>query len=74
MCNDVVIINENVFFLVRFCSVAGGPLMYFDTGSSTWVASGIVSYGATECGTAGVPGVYTRVERYIDWIYSKLEK
>lgn len=48
--------------------------MYLDAGRNAWVASGIVSFGATECGTAGVPGVYTKIYHYIDWIHRKLEK
>jgi secreted trypsin-like serine protease len=27
--------------------------------------AGIVSYGPKNCGTEGVPGVYTRVSKYI---------
>lgn len=46
--------------------------MYFDAQNNTWFASGIVSFGATECGTAGMPGVYTIVHHYIDWINSNM--
>jgi secreted trypsin-like serine protease len=37
-----------------------------------WVLYGVVSYGSTPCGEANVPGVYTKVDQYIDWITSKL--
>ncbi len=37
--------------------------------SSVWVQSGIVSFG-TGCARPGLPGVYTRVSRYQEWISS----
>ncbi|KAK7864781.1 hypothetical protein R5R35_012274 [Gryllus longicercus] len=49
---------------------SGGPLVLeADVGSeSKQVLFGIVSFGHNECGTAGVPGVYTRVAYYMKWI------
>ena len=32
-----------------------------------WTVSGVVSFGPSTCGNI-VPGVYTRVDRYIAWI------
>ncbi|XP_055324479.1 CLIP domain-containing serine protease B8 isoform X2 [Sitodiplosis mosellana] len=52
---------------------SGGPLMYFDQRNSIWVASGIVSFGAEKCGTIGIPGVYTKIEYYMEWILNSLE-
>lgn len=55
-------------------SQTGGPLMYFDRKNGAWIASGIVSFGAEKCGTVGLPGVYTNVEHYLNWIKSNLER
>ena len=38
-----------------------------------WYLLGIVSYGKPTCGV-GVPEVYTRVSKYVDWINDKLGK
>ena len=35
---------------------------------SEWKIIGIVSFGPRICGTDGVPGVYSKVRHYIDWI------
>ena len=39
--------------------------------SRVYVQLGIVSYGSLECAN-GIPGVYTRVSGYIDWIRGRL--
>ena len=46
---------------------SGGPLLYVDD-KYRWTVGGVVSFGPSACGN-GVPGVYTRVDRYLDWIY-----
>ncbi|XP_055550368.1 CLIP domain-containing serine protease B4-like [Wyeomyia smithii] len=50
---------------------SGGPLMRLI--KSNYYMFGIVSFGPEACGTQGVPGVYTNVVQYLDWIESKLE-
>ncbi|CAD1478804.1 unnamed protein product, partial [Heterotrigona itama] len=54
---------------------SGGPLqapgMYnINThyNSVKYVQHGIVSYGPNSCGTEGLPGVYTKIVYYLDWI------
>jgi len=57
---------------------SGGPLVISkfsrktkfltpDAEDSRWYLIGIVSFGSNTCGV-GKPGVYTRVESYMDWI------
>ena len=50
---------------------SGGGLYVRDASSSElrrWVAAGIVSYGKG-CAGEKLPGIYTRVSYYLDWIY-----
>lgn len=49
---------------------SGGPLMKQLPGrrANIWYMEGIVSFGPAVCGTEGVPGVYTRVSEYLEWI------
>lgn len=35
---------------------------------SYWYLAGVVGYGPKECGTINIPGVYTRVSKYLKWI------
>ncbi|XP_049283463.1 CLIP domain-containing serine protease 14D-like [Anopheles funestus] len=53
---------------------SGGPLMYVGQRNSEGVLylGGLVSFGR-QCGLQGVPGVYTRVNQYIEWIVQNLE-
>ncbi|XP_013147134.1 PREDICTED: trypsin delta/gamma-like [Papilio polytes] len=46
---------------------SGGPLMH-EWDDLKFVVVGIVSYGIKGCGLEGIPGVYTNVFRYMDWI------
>ncbi|KFB44069.1 serine protease 14 [Anopheles sinensis] len=45
---------------------SGGPLMRRIAGG--WYVIGVVSFGPSKCGTEGVPGIYTDVSKYADWI------
>ena len=45
---------------------SGGPLLYVDDESRSF-AVGIVSFGTRRCDSS-LPGVYTRVSTFIDWI------
>ncbi|XP_024085402.1 chymotrypsin-like protease CTRL-1 isoform X2 [Cimex lectularius] len=49
---------------------SGGPLIT-QREDGRWVSLGVVSWGIG-CGTKGKPGVYTRVNQYLDWIASHL--
>ena len=51
---------------------SGGPLVSRDFAGDPWYQIGVVSYGTGKCGV-GEPGVYTRVDGYLDWIESKLK-
>ncbi|XP_059470182.1 phenoloxidase-activating factor 3-like [Neocloeon triangulifer] len=51
---------------------SGGPLAQPQTkepgGDGFYSLIGVVSFGARECGSGGLPGVYTKVSDYVDWI------
>jgi len=46
---------------------SGGPLVIFDDAAGDWLLAGIVSFGQG-CGVPGIPGVYTRVSPFADWL------
>ncbi|XKL66668.1 hypothetical protein PGB90_010088 [Kerria lacca] len=46
---------------------SGGPLLVNSSGNDKLELAGIVSWGVG-CGRPGYPGVYTRVNRYLDWV------
>lgn len=57
---------------------SGGPLMMKSpagdssaTRNNRWYIYGIVSFGY-RCASSGFPGVYTRVNRYLDWVEAHL--
>lgn len=72
---------ESVVLLISFIPVvcfflflqgdSGGPLIC--EFNETWVQVGIVSWGIG-CGRKGIPGVYTEVSYYKDWIVRELSR
>ena len=52
---------------------SGGPLLSSELDDGKWAIIGIVSFGPDECAHREVPGVYTRVDQYLDWIESKIK-
>lgn len=54
---------------------SGGPLMAIHSDKHQKIYKylvGIVSFGPRQCGTSGIPGIYTHIAKYIDWIESKI--
>ncbi|KAK1122587.1 hypothetical protein K0M31_009032 [Melipona bicolor] len=49
---------------------SGGPLLH-QLANGRWVNIGIVSWGI-RCGDRGRPGIYTRVNSYLDWIFENV--
>lgn len=56
----------------RFQGDSGGPLMM--PRLNQFYLVGIVSYGPKTCGVPGVPGVYTRVSSFVDWIDEQIKQ
>ncbi|GIY55517.1 proclotting enzyme [Caerostris darwini] len=50
---------------------SGGPLMLTHTNGKFYLV-GIVSFGK-KCAEPGIPGVYTRITNYLDWIEQQVE-
>lgn len=48
---------------------SGGPLAVAVDGQ--WYVAGITSWGI-DCAQVGYPGVYTRVSKYVSWIYNRI--
>lgn len=54
---------------------SGGPLMALDNSvrlNSYYYLVGIVSFGPSPCGMADWPGVYSRIDQFVDWILSNM--
>lgn len=51
---------------------SGGPLMHYSSNDpNQFIVEGVVSFGP-ECGRKGFPAVYTKVNKYLDWINSRI--
>jgi secreted trypsin-like serine protease len=51
---------------------SGGPILRREPGGR-WVQVGVVSFGVGQCGNAALPGVYTRLALYTDWLRKVVE-
>lgn len=54
---------------------SGGPaqqIAYYNN-DAKFVQYGVVSFGPRICGQEGFPGVYTRVDYYMDWILDNMK-
>ncbi|BES99608.1 Tryp_SPc [Nesidiocoris tenuis] len=58
------------------CSGFGGaPLVVLDPKlKNRYFQIGLMSFGSEQCGELGVPSVYTRVDKYSDWIIANAPK
>lgn len=59
--------------LINFVTIgdSGGPMMMKQHTSEHikyWLLVGVISGGQLECATRSIPGFYTRVGQYMDWI------
>lgn len=55
---------------------SGGPVMIHEKirgVGGVFKQLGIVSFGPAVCGLPDRPGIYTKVEAYMDWIYQNLK-
>ncbi|KAK8390764.1 hypothetical protein O3P69_010464 [Scylla paramamosain] len=53
---------------------SGGPLVISASDAPPFTLIGIVSYGPRDCGREGVPGVYTSVAKYRNWVEQTLRE
>jgi len=53
---------------------SGGPLMKVETldGPPRYYLLGVVSFGVKRCGATTMPGVYTRISDYMNWLMDNM--
>lgn len=55
---------------------SGGPLMNIESVDGkppAYYILGVVSFGATICGSTPQPGIYTKISSYIEWILDSIQ-
>ena len=52
---------------------SGGPMVCWDQSAGQDCIAGIVSWGVG-CATEGIPGVYSNVRKYNEWIREKMKE
>ena len=76
--NSLCVIITKLYIISNFtekdsCSGdSGGPLFARESTNDPWTQVGLVSFGTNVCGR-GIPGIYTRVTSYLNWIDSHLK-
>lgn len=65
--------HVQVFFFLKVSQYnlqgdSGGPLLCPEVvGTDTWTLSGVTSWGLG-CAVPNVPGIYTEIYKFLDWI------
>ena len=74
-CRCFCISHVTIFFLGKdSCQGdSGGPVVYRPDINSNFHQVGLVSFGTRICGI-GIPGVYTKISSFLDWIDENLEE
>lgn len=39
-----------------------------------WYMTGLTSYGTTNCGAENIPGIYTKISSYLEWIVDNMRE
>ena len=47
---------------------SGGALLNDELYNGRWAVIGVTSFGPQQCSKGLAPGIYTRVDQYLDWI------
>ncbi|XP_050511687.1 CLIP domain-containing serine protease B9-like isoform X2 [Diabrotica virgifera virgifera] len=69
--NDIAVIRLNQ--TVEYSSDGGGPLLRLTDNGKQWYQEGIIIGGVSDC-LAGLPGIYTKVSRFLSWIHSHVKE